>query len=384
MMLHRKRGRGRGRAFALATWIGLPSLSLLAIAACAASDETEGPGSEGHVVIPSNDAGEEASLDATAAVDAPPAPCAAGDLCPVLPSLTPGGIAAISGRSKNDVWASGTGGLLLHYDGQQWAALESPIDETLSSLFLTSNESWGVAGTLVLRRGRDPGSVRTARVPQIGWSPAQSAAGVVVLSNEDVYLGIEPVNANDNYLVKLNFDSGTVDVLPPAVHPVTHAPQRPLRVRAVFHATDRALWLVGDHAAVARYPVMPSGDGGAPVLGQGVMVPVASQANLRAAWGQGEHLWAAGTNGTILHFDGAEWHIEDTGTPATLHAIFGLSPKDIWAAGDDGTVLHFDGDTWSRVGVGAYQGSLRAIWASGQDDVWVGGESGLFHWGALP
>ena len=205
-----------------------------------------------------------------------------------------------------------------------------------------------------------------------------------MLSNEDVYLGIEPVNANDSYLVKLSFDSGTVDVLPPAVHPLTGAPQRALRVRAVSFVPDEALWLVGDLAAVARYPVAPPGDGGAPRLGQGIVVPVASQANLRAAWGQGEHLWAAGTNGTTLHFDGAEWHIENTGTSVTLHAIFGLSPKDIWAAGDDGTVLHFDGDTWSRVGVGAYRGSLRAIWGSGPDDVWVGGESGLFHWRALP
>ncbi len=132
MMFHRKPERGRERALALARWIGLPSLSVLAIAACAASDEADGPGAEAPVVIPSSDAGEEAFSDAAADVDASAVQCAAGDLCPVLPSLTSAAISAISGRSKNDVWASGTSGLLLHYDGQQWTALESPVNETLS------------------------------------------------------------------------------------------------------------------------------------------------------------------------------------------------------------------------------------------------------------
>jgi photosystem II stability/assembly factor-like uncharacterized protein len=114
------------------------------------------------------------------------------------------------------------------------------------------------------------------------------------------------------------------------------------------------------------------------------MLPVASQANLVAAWGRDQHLWAAGGNGTILHFDGTKWQIENTGTTATLHAVFGFAPDDVWAAGDGGTVLHFDGHAWAPVGVGRYRGALRAIWGAAPDDVWFGGESGIFHWGARP
>jgi len=104
-----------------------------------------------------------------------------------------------------------------------------------------------------------------------------------------------------------------------------------------------------------------------------------SQVNFRAAWGDGEELWVAGERGTILHFDGSEWHPQVTGTSSTLNAIFGLAPNDIWAVGDDGTALHFDGNAWSPVGAGGYQGSFQAVWAAAAGDVWVGGQGGMFR-----
>jgi hypothetical protein len=393
MMSH---GHGTGRlrrAGALATWVGLPaSIPLLMIAACAASDETYRPDAPGHDVVPATDAGDDGSLDSAVDGDAAVVPCTLDNLCSVPSPLKLGAIAAMTGRSKNDVWASGTGGLIMHWTGQQWAALDSSpdagrIDETLSSIFLTPDEMWGVSGTLILRRGLDPNSVRSARVTIFG-SLFRSLSGIGVLSNGDAYMSIAPgfKGMSDNYLAKLDFDNAQIAYEPESIHPTTNEPQSSLGIRALFLTPEKALWLVGEHAVVVRYPVLPAEDEGAPLLGQGLVVPVSSQANLLAAWGYGEHLWAAGTNGTILHFDGAAWHAEDTGTAVTLNAIFGFSPKDLWAAGDSGTVLHFDGEKWSSIGFGGpvYEGSLKAIWGSGPDDVWIGGEGGMFHWGALP
>jgi hypothetical protein len=371
-------------AVALATYVVLPSLPLLVIAACAASDEAKGADAEDRgVAVPSIDSGDEASLDAAMDVDAPAVPCAIGNLCRVPTPLTLGSITAIAGRSKNDVWASGTRGFLMHWSGQRWTALDSNFTETLSSLFLTPNEVWGVAGALVLRRGLDPNSVRTARIPA---SYSRAAASISVVSDEDAYVSIASGwnNYSANYFAKLDFAAKALTYPPPSVHPITNEPQLDIGARAVFLVPNKAIWLVGDRAAVARYPVLANGDGGVPSLGQGVVVPIASQANLLAAWGYDEHLWAAGENGSIVHFDGNEWHASNTGTESTLNAIFGVSPSDIWAAGDNGTVLHYDGNEWSSVGVRAYGGSLRTIWASASDDVWIGGEGGMFHWGALP
>ncbi|MDF2696328.1 MAG: hypothetical protein K0S65_4711 [Labilithrix sp.] len=398
MILDDDRAPRQRRAAVLAASLVLASGPLLAIAACAASDETDGPRDDNTVVIPPADSGEEASLDAAVDGDAAAVPCAPGALCSMPTPLAFGAIASINGRSKNDVWASGTGGVLMHWDGQQWSALESDLYENVASIFLTADEMWGVAGTLALRRGLDPNSVRTARPPVTAGGLWRSLSSIAVLPNGDAYVSVAPGrnNSRTNYLAKLDFARAQLAYEPNAVHPVTDEPQTGLGAQALFLVPDKALWLVGDHAAVVRYPVsgMDDGgtsssgdgggagtpDGGVPLLGRGVVVPVASQVNLVAAWGYGDDLWTAGYGGTILHFDGAAWHEENTGTTVALNAIYGLSPKDIWAAGDDGTALHFDGATWSRVDVGGYGGSFKAIWAAAPDDVWVGGEGGMFHW----
>jgi len=368
---HSRWGR---RGTALAALVALSSMLLSAMAACAASDErAEAPRPDGSLVIPSNDAGEDVSLDAAPDADA----CAVGEVCRATAALPLASITAMSGRSKNDVWASGSAGLLLHWDGERWSELESRINETLTSLLLTPEELWGVSGQLALRRGLEPDSIRTARITDFGTF----LEGIVVLQGGDAYVGVQ---AGWSYFSKIDIATGSLLPEPEVIHPLTQEWQWSVLPRALFLVPDRALWLVGEHGTVARYPLSPATEGGAPPLGQGVIVPVASQANLLAAWGRDEHLWAAGTNGTILHFDGTKWHYERTGTSATLHAIFGIDLGDIWAAGDDGTVLHFDGETWSLVGVGSYRGSLRTIWGAASDDVWFGGESGIFHWGTAP
>jgi hypothetical protein len=364
----------RARALAFARWLLLSSSPLLPLAACAASDETDAPDADTRAVVPAGDSGDEPAVDAAGA-DAPLVPCAVGVLCSVPIPLRAGFVTAIGGRSKNDVWSSGSGGLLMRWDGRQWLDLDSGIQETLSSLVLSSDETWGVSGQLVLRRGTDPKSVRTVRIPDL-YRPLTSIA---LLPPGDVYVSLRGVPS----LAKLDFETARLIYEPNPVHPVTHEVQV-LGPRASFLVPDKALWLVGEQGAIARYPLSSPGDGGAPSLGQVVLHRVASQADLFAAWGLGDELWTAGDNGTLLHFDGTEWHLENSGTTSRLEAIFGFAPNDIWAAGDNATVLHFDGDVWSRIDVGPYGGHLKAIWGAAPDDVWIGGERTMLHWGVLP
>lgn len=384
------------RAIALATWLAVSSTPALLIAACAASEATDAPEEKPGVVIPSNDAGVEASLDAHAEADVP-APCAAGGLCPTpTPLEMPRSIVAIRGRAKNDVWASGVGGLLMHWDGQQWADVHSGMDTSISTLFLTADETWGLSGQTVMRRSLAPTSVRTAvaaySIPGPSFTPdGRILADLAVLPNGEIYLSPLPnwrgsaFTTGRSPLAKFDFDTGTLTYLPVPIHPLTKKPQATSN-RASFLVPEKALWLVGDRGSVTRYPVssIGDGDGGTPSVGQGVVVPLALQADLLAAWGHDEHLWAAGTNGTLVHFDGTEWNTAHTGTTAVLRAIFGIAPNDIWAVGDRGTVLHFDGNAWSRVAVGTYDGNLSAVWGSAPDDVWIGGEAVMFHWGPRP
>jgi hypothetical protein len=398
MMPNRHHAKWFRRGFAVTTWLLLPVAPILVMAACASTDETTKEPDE-TLVIPTSDAGGEASLDAEANdADAPLEPCVVGGprgrLCTMPTPLTMGSVMSIAGRSKSDVWASGSDSLMMHWNGQTWTRLVAdPGDadiahDSLSKIFLTSDETWGISGTLVERRGIDPSTIRTIRVNLV--TTFQALTGIAVLPQGAIYVSagvFQPTLTRGTApLKKLNFATGVLTNEPDPIHPVTKQAQQ-VWARASYLVPEKALWLVGGRGSVVRYPVIAgdagAGDGGAPSLGQGVVVPLASDTDLFAAWGQGEHLWTAGLGGAILHYDGAEWHTEDTGTGSAIYSIFGFAPNDLWAAGDDGTVVHFDGSKWSPVDVGGYRGNLRAVWGSAPDDVWIGGEGAMFHWGAL-
>jgi hypothetical protein len=101
-------------------------------------------------------------------------------------------------------------------------------------------------------------------------------------------------------------------------------------------------------------------------------------AKLRAIWGDGEVFFAAGEGGSIHRRQGSFWTPMLVPTGKDLFAIFGESPSKVWAAGADGTVLHFDGVAWSAVGHGIpdLSGiSLRGIWGE-EGHLYVVGDKG--------
>jgi len=369
-------------------------LSALALEACAESTE-EGPDrADGSVVAPPPEVDARTAPDAAGDDDAalPDVPCAVGNVCRVSSPLALGSIRSVAGRSNTDVWAAGSLGLTMHWDGNAWTDVDFALPQersTLSSLFLTPDEVWGVAGATVIRGGTAPDSVRSFVLLNLAYAPTS----IVAVEGGDVYVGcsvagiLPPANATGALVRVTNFDAGTVAMVPHPLLTVTNQAQ-PMNIRALALVPGRALWAVGDQAAVARYPLEAAdageGAGQAWALGRGVILPVQVQQDLHGAWALGDHLWAAGDDGTLVHFDGTEWHVEDSNTDAALHAVFGFSETDVWAAGDDGVLLHFDGEAWSRVPIQGYRGGLRAIWGAAPDDVWIGGEGGMFHWGPLP
>jgi hypothetical protein len=70
---------------------------------------------------------------------------------------------------------------------------------------------------------------------------------------------------------------------------------------------------------------------------------------------------------------------QPTLTVHTPYSTFAISPTDIWAVGTMGTTLHYDGTRWSYVPVPtSYAGQyLNDVWASGPNDVWAVGQQGL-------
>jgi len=106
---------------------------------------------------------------------------------------------------------------------------------------------------------------------------------------------------------------------------------------------------------------------------------------LLAIAGAGGLVTAAGTNATIVQFDGATWTTTTNvlGLPATLDAIWAADADDIFAAGSGGVVLRFHGGMWTT---SKPPGGLKldAIWGSAANDVIAVGDHGgtgatIFH-----
>jgi hypothetical protein len=98
--------------------------------------------------------------------------------------------------------------------------------------------------------------------------------------------------------------------------------------------------------------------------------------DLAAVWvASRNEAFAVGLDGVILHFDGHGWRTEKSGTSKTLLDVWGATPTDVYAVGRGGTILHFDGRSWTRR-PSPTRYDLAAVWGSSATDVYAAGDHG--------
>lgn len=97
-------------------------------------------------------------------------------------------------------------------------------------------------------------------------------------------------------------------------------------------------------------------------------------------WGaDANHVWAVGSNGSIVMWDGTKWLSQTANNFHDLYGIWGSSLSEVLAIGDEGTILKWDGVRWKDVSVGS--ANYRSIWGASKDSIWVVGEaSEIIHW----
>ncbi|MBF7052484.1 glycosyl hydrolase [Halomonas sp. KAO] len=143
------------------------------------------------------------------------------------------------------------------------------------------------------------------------------------------------------------------------------------------------VFVVGDEGMVLRYTGAPDAVGQ-----QWERMSVPTNLPLHGLWGPSpDRLIAVGWMGTILHYDGAEWHqqrgglVDDEGRFAPcsentpLFAIDGNAAGEAWAVGDDGMILHYDGGEWYRE-ASPTRINLRAVACAPNGTVYAAGGEG--------
>ncbi len=105
---------------------------------------------------------------------------------------------------------------------------------------------------------------------------------------------------------------------------------------------------------------------------------------ITAVWSAArDDAWAAAkiengdlVHSALLHWDGVTWQEwPDTRLQiGEISSLWGSSPFDIWAVGTVGTVLHYDGRRWTPIPVPTFE-HLRAVHGASADEVWVVGDN---------
>ncbi|HUU21145.1 MAG TPA: hypothetical protein VM389_01290 [Phycisphaerae bacterium] len=101
-------------------------------------------------------------------------------------------------------------------------------------------------------------------------------------------------------------------------------------------------------------------------------VPDALQGQPVAIWGSGDVVFVVGSGGLALQVSGSVVEQLETGTTEDLVDVFGMDETDVYAAGSNGTVLHFDGVAWSPVEVPGLDGrTVHAVHATPSGEVFL-------------
>ena len=96
--------------------------------------------------------------------------------------------------------------------------------------------------------------------------------------------------------------------------------------------------------------------------------------SLTSVWATADgRAWAVGAAGTIVRRDCGVWSVVASPVTDDLWGVWGAAIDDAWAVGDSGAFLHFDGNTWTPAPQQAVATHFRAVWGTAANDVWVAG-----------
>lgn len=279
--------------------------------------------------------------------------------------------AALWGSGPDDLWV-GTSWRFYHFDGKvTWREVtDFPFSPASAVWGASAREVWaaGPRGNLARLRGTSWAPYGHALLPRSATAPSWGRC--FARAPDDVWVGMRASLYGDGFWA--HHDGASWERV---------SSSSGITLRA-FHAPPGGdLWAVGTRGTIVRRVddawVRAQVDG-------------AVTDNFNAVWGSGpSDVFAAGDSGLLQHFDGAAWKKMDLGSKMNVYGLWGSGPKDVYAVGGPPSygggsppydlVRHYDGSGWRPVATGLepYGAHLYAVWGSGAQDLWVGGELGI-------
>lgn len=319
----------------------------------------------------------------------PAVPCEQARLCPVATPVSERfALTSVWGTSATDVWAVGSGGTVVHFDGRAWASVPVDTTYTLHTVTGSMRDVWLVSTADTVFHATGWRSGMTAA----DWekTPADTSfnGGTPMFAAFSAGPGSLRIGGGTFYAPELDALTNQFEAARGADGGTAWAPVAgSSTIDAIWGSSPDDLWLVSDNRSdvpwqIARVDRGVRSGGGDLVWST---LDTRADAALHAIWGSSRtDVWAVGERGMARHLigDGLEFAIVDTGVAVRLNGIWGSGPSDVWAVGDAGTILHWDGARWQPVIAAFEQGkrpNLYGVWGSGPSDVWVVGDGVALH-----
>ncbi len=97
---------------------------------------------------------------------------------------------------------------------------------------------------------------------------------------------------------------------------------------------------------------------------------------LLSIWSDGAgQIFAAGDEGLVLRWNGADWERMPSGTKSALYGLWGMDADHLLAVGDFGQVMRWNGTRWDEFNAGT-EHFLFDVWGRSLDDIFIVGLSG--------
>jgi hypothetical protein len=211
----------------------------------------------------------------------------------------------------------GGAGTILHWNGQVWSVVASPVSDDLMSIdMLAENDGWAISFSL-------------ARV--LHWDG--NAWTIVSGPLTEFLTGLSMVSATDGWAV------GTYEICGLQCY----------WQGVIFHWD--AQWPVCVDGGFLTDVDMPSANDG----------------------------WITGSYGAIWHWDGSNWSYVNSNTEGDLLSVASMPGGTAWATGA-GLMLRWNEGQWSSGSDHTY-GALNAVDSLTSDDAWAVGSDGVtMHW----
>lgn len=377
-------------AGAIFTCLGIPL-------ACASSGENDGkPGEQeaGTDPIVSSDSGATTDRGAEAGA------CSTSKLC--ISSLSIGdetNLTSVWGSSGSDVWAVGSGGTVLHYDGHVWEKAERAAatdaaanDLTLHSVWLDRPDNIWIADGHNLRHttgwagpSATPWSFTPYSATDCRPMALHGGDGIVLVARNNPYCSSGSQIQRFDRWADVDGDGG------PYVIPNPNDADLGLPLSIAVSRHDEA-W-VSTRARLSEtemanriFRLSPSADSGEWQIEE---YDSRARRAVLGMWGDEQGVWLVGEGGTLRHVlrsnvPTKRFDIVESPVAFDLRGIFGFGANDIWAVGEMSTVLHWDGTSWTKLATplddAEKKPSFAAVWGSSPGDVWIAGHGTMLHY----